>query len=239
MAQPKTGSRKVILDMTVIPSAPPLSERGGGEDDIPVAHASLDGRPPNIDSPHAAAKAVQPGNLAAGSVSPGSSCPPGMVAKSVTTTYPDGRTVTVTEYVPLDQVPEGAAVSQAPVAASMARPGERAAPAVNQSAYHPPRRDLGTRPATVTCPYCQHTGKTRINHNCGDCSECFDHQPAWVRRFHLTFLLQAWISIILLLLCCFPLFWIPLICPSCQDVEHSCSNCGRLVGKSNAECCNK
>mmetsp|Transcript_38370 Transcript_38370/g.91868 ORF Transcript_38370/g.91868 Transcript_38370/m.91868 type:complete len:210 (+) Transcript_38370:184-813(+) len=200
-----------------IPSAPPLSERGGDEEDIPIplAHATFDAPPNSHHVAASAVPAVQPENPEGSSVS----CPPGMVAKSVTTTYPDGRAVTVTEFVPIDQVPAGQAVTHAPVATSMARPGEgaNAAPAANQSTHHPPRRDLGTRPASVTCPYCQHTGKTRINHNCGDC---------------------AWIAVILLLLFCWPLFWLPLVCQNCQDVEHSCSNCGKLVGKSNAECCN-
>ena len=150
-----------------IPSAPPLSERGGDEEDIPLAHATLDAPPAGH---HVAAAAVQPENPGGSPVS----CPPGMVAKSVTTSYPDGRSVTVTEFVPMDQVPAGQAVSHGPVAASAARPGAgaSAAPAANPSGHHPPRRDLGTRPATVTCPYCQHTGRTRTNHNCGDCSEC-------------------------------------------------------------------
>mmetsp|Transcript_5656 Transcript_5656/g.13114 ORF Transcript_5656/g.13114 Transcript_5656/m.13114 type:complete len:208 (-) Transcript_5656:411-1034(-) len=198
-----------------IPSAPPLSELGrGGKEDIPLVQASLEG-PPNSSHP-VATDAIQPENLA------GSSLPPGMmVAKSVTTTYPDGRT-TVTEYAPMNQGPTVSRAS-APVAASMARPGDgegvaAAAPAVNQSTY--PRRDLGTRPATVTCPYCRHTGKTRIDRIvCGE---------------------SSWMSIAVVspCICCWPLFWIPFICPVFQDVEHSCSNCGKLVGKSNAECCN-
>ncbi|EJK68965.1 hypothetical protein THAOC_09822, partial [Thalassiosira oceanica] len=143
-----------------IPSAPPLSELGrGGKEDIPLVHASLEG-PPNSSHP-VATDAIQPENLA------GSSAPPGMmVAKSVTTTYPDGRT-TVTEYAPMDQ---GQTVSRAPapVAGSMARPGDgedvAAAPAVNQSTY--PRRDLGTRPATVTCPYCRLHGEDSDRSHC-------------------------------------------------------------------------
>ena len=42
--------------------------------------------------------------------------------------------------------------------------------AVLTSGYHPPRRDLGSRPVNVTCPYCTRTGKTRTNYNCGDVS---------------------------------------------------------------------
>lgn len=199
-----------------IPSAPPLSERGGDEEDIPIplAHATFDAPPNSHHVAASAVPAVQPENPEGSSVS----CPPGMVAKSVTTTYPDGRT-TVTEYAPMNQGPTVSRAS-APVAASMARPGDgegvaAAAPAVNQSTY--PRRDLGTRPATVTCPYCRHTGKTRIDHIvCGE---------------------SSWMSIAVVspCICCWPLFWIPFICPVFQDVEHSCSNCGRRVGKSKAE----
>ena len=43
--------------------------------------------------------------------------------------------------------------------------------AVLTSGYHPPRRDLGSRPVNITCPYCTRTGKTRTNYNCGDVSK--------------------------------------------------------------------
>jgi len=133
--------------------------------------------------------------------------PPGMIAKTVTTNYPDGRQVTTTEYQPAaaSTVANGAAPASSPTPAN---------PAASQ--YHAPRRDLGARPISITCPYCGQTGRTRTNHNCGDCTL---------------------VTVIVLLLFCFPFFWVPFICPSCQDTEHHCSNCGRLVGKSRAECC--
>ena len=133
--------------------------------------------------------------------------------------------------------------------------------AVLTSGYHPPRRDLGSRPVNVTCPYCTRTGKTRTNYNCGDVSKERMHICSHIHMIcnclyflfftplsytclimmymfsSLTFTQCTLISVIILLLFCLPFFWIPFICPSCQDVEHHCSNCGRLVGKSRAECC--
>mmetsp|Transcript_35021 Transcript_35021/g.84539 ORF Transcript_35021/g.84539 Transcript_35021/m.84539 type:complete len:177 (-) Transcript_35021:1547-2077(-) len=163
------------------PSAPPINA-------VPVVSAI----------PIASAGMPVAASVAATSLPSSAPKPAGMMAKTVTTTYSDGRQVTTTEY-------------QQPGAA----PAASAAPTPSQ-AYQPPRRDLGSRPVNVTCPYCSHTGKTRVNHNCGDCT---------------------WISVIVLLLCCFPFFWIPFICPNCQDVEHHCSNCGKQVGKSRADCC--
>jgi len=139
---------------------------------------------------------------------PAKSCPPGMKMKTVTTTYPDGRKVTTTEFVP-----EGGGTA----AASAAPATTTATPAVAASTYHPPRRDLGSAQATVQCPYCNHNGVTRTNQQCGECT---------------------WISVIILLLLCFPFAWIPLVCPSCYDTEHFCRNCGKQVGLSKADCCN-
>ena len=139
---------------------------------------------------------------------PAKSCPPGMKMKTVTTTYPDGRKVTTTEFVP-----EGGGTA----AASAAPPTATATPAAAASTYHPPRRDLGSAQATVQCPYCNHNGVTRTNQQCGECT---------------------WISVIILLLLCFPFAWIPLVCPSCYDTEHFCRNCGKQVGWSKADCCN-
>lgn len=126
---------------------------------------------------------------------------PGMSMVTKTTKYPDGREVTTTEYVPNDSVAAPAAAS---VAASLP---------INANLG---RRDLGSRPVSVTCPSCQHTGLTKTNEQCGACT---------------------WISAILLLFFCFPLFWVPFVCPSCYDVEHFCRNCGKRVGWSQAECC--
>lgn len=131
---------------------------------------------------------------------PSQKCPPGMSMKTVTTTYPDGRKVTTTEFVPT-------------ATAATATP----APAPAASTYHPPRHDLGSAQVTVQCPYCNHNGVTRTNQQCGECT---------------------WISVIILLLLCFPFAWIPLVCSSCQDTDHYCRNCGKQVGFSKADCCN-
>mmetsp|Transcript_7772 Transcript_7772/g.12814 ORF Transcript_7772/g.12814 Transcript_7772/m.12814 type:complete len:174 (+) Transcript_7772:35-556(+) len=166
------------------PTAPPL-----GEEEIPVVAATA--IPATTYVPTASATAYVADTTTAPAPRPGMT----MVTK--TTTYPDGRKVTTTEYTPN----------------STAAP---APPAANAQ-HHPPRRDLKSQPCSVTCPYCQHTGLTKTNQQCGECT---------------------WISAILLLLFCFPLFWVPFVCPSCYDTEHFCRNCGKVVGWSRAECCN-
>mmetsp|Transcript_31011 Transcript_31011/g.56792 ORF Transcript_31011/g.56792 Transcript_31011/m.56792 type:complete len:192 (+) Transcript_31011:211-786(+) len=185
-----------------VPSAPPRPDDDFGYT-VPMAKATpvvATAVPGSISPPAANASMMA------------STVPPGMIAKTVTTSYPDGRQVTTTEYVPAAGASSGAAASTA----IGGRPAAtQATNAVSQ--HHPPRRDLGARPMNVTCPYCNATGKTRVNQNCGDCTI---------------------ISVIVLLLFCFPFFWVPFICPSCMDSEHHCSNCGRIVGKSRAECCN-
>mmetsp|Transcript_26427 Transcript_26427/g.41468 ORF Transcript_26427/g.41468 Transcript_26427/m.41468 type:complete len:185 (+) Transcript_26427:68-622(+) len=175
------------------PSAPPLDD-----EEIPVVVATA--IPTTADVP---TTSVTASVLSANTQPQPAAAPPGMSMVSKTTTYPDGRTVTITEYVPKN-----------PNAAPGPSPPAPARPAA--TAHRPPRRDLGSRPCSVTCPSCHHTGLTKINQQCGACT---------------------WISAILLLLFCFPLFWVPFVCPSCYDTEHFCRNCGRRVGWTQAECC--
>lgn len=176
-------------------------------DDVPVVKASMEASSPDVFVPTASAVATALPSASAPPPRPppNAAVPAGMMGKTVTTTYSDGRQVTTTEY-------------QQPGASSSAgaRPAASAAPSPAASHYHPPRTDLGSRPASVTCPYCTSTVTTRTNHNCGDCTI---------------------ISVIILLLFFWPLFWVPFVSPSCQDVEHKCSNCNRMVGKTRAECC--
>jgi len=115
---------------TVAASAPPLDN----DEEIPCVVASA--------IPMSSSVPPQPTDI-----------PPGMVAKTKTTTYSDGRVVQETTYQPASSV--------------AAQPTQHTAAA---SSYHPPRRDLGSRPVNVTCPYCSQTGKTRTNYNCGDCT---------------------------------------------------------------------
>eukprot|EP00986_Skeletonema_menzelii_P021288 scaffold33911_cov154-Skeletonema_menzelii.AAC.2 len=115
------------------PTAPPL-----GEEEIPVVAATA--IPATTYVPTASATAYVADTTTAPAPRPGMS----MVTK--TTTYPDGRKVTTTEYTPN----------------STAAP---APPAANAQ-HHPPRRDLKSQPCSVTCPYCQHTGLTKTNQQC-------------------------------------------------------------------------
>lgn len=137
------------------PSAPPLNDVENNIGSIPVVQA--------IPGPSSAHVAI----------------PAGMVAKSVTTTYSDGRQETVTEF----QNP-----GPSPVTGMV--------PPVTVSQHHPPRLDLGARPIKVTCPYCNQTDVTRTRSQFGVCTI---------------------ISVVVLLFCFFPLFWVPFICPSVSD----------------------
>lgn len=70
----------------------------------------------------------------------------------------------------------------------------------------PPR--MGRLSTTHTCQFCQHTGPTYVKEKFGTC---------------------AIIAIVVLVLCFWPLFFLPLIMPSCKDKEHICTNCQRVV----------
>ena len=208
------------------PSAPSLNDVENNIGSIPVVQATPDPR-----SSHVAIPAI----------------PAGMVAKSITTTYSDGRQETITELVNPGASTITGAVPTSPTPAA----------SVTVSQYHPPRVDLGARPIKITCPYCNQTEVTKTRSQFGVCTI---------------------ISVVVLVICFFPLFWVPFICPSvssplifiltinlvkslltaafprifycgiqqlsimmgisqCLDYEHICRKCGRLVGKSKAECC--
>lgn len=155
------------------PSAPPLSES------IPVvsAYAVPNDQPAATSNPPASSVSMPrpPPNVAV---------PKGMVAKTVTTKYADGREVTVTEFVSAE-ASNGAAAP--PATTSIATPN---VPTQNNASMSP-RRDLGSIPVTFTCPFCSHAGPTRTRSDCGDCT---------------------WISVIIMLLVCFPFFWVPFVC---------------------------
>ena len=78
--------------------------------------------------------------------------------------------------------------------------------------------DLGRIPLEYTCPFCSHTGRTKVTH-----------------EFSTG-------SLIYIVAACF-LFWPAVFCVCCckelQDSTHRCKNCGRVVGRtpSYAECC--
>ncbi|KAL7526714.1 hypothetical protein ACHAXR_001617 [Thalassiosira sp. AJA248-18] len=128
------------------PSAPPMDD--GMDEEIPVVKATAVPMSSAASVPLAMSTSVPPPATA-----PNASVPAGMVAKSVTTTYADGRQVTVTEY----QQPGASSSTGANPAAAAASSATAAIVA--------PRRNLGARPVNIACPYCNQTAKTRINHN--------------------------------------------------------------------------
>ncbi|KAF4696650.1 hypothetical protein FOZ60_016661 [Perkinsus olseni] len=65
-------------------------------------------------------------------------------------------------------------------------------------------------PTTVKCPYCQHTGPTKV-----------DHQVS----------AGSWICVAILALLFFPLAWLPCCCQSCQQADHKCASCNTKVGE--------
>jgi len=109
------------------------------------------------------------------------------VAKVVTTTYEDGRQVTVTEFQPGMSTAAGPAAAPLPPA-----PAPAAAPGAILCERVILRRDLGARPVMLTCGHCHHTGITNTTSSLGACA------------FISTFALIFWF---------FPLFWLPFVCP--------------------------
>ena len=161
------------------PSAPPLSET-----DIPVVTAYAIN-----DLPAVAPTANTSLSLNEAASFPPRSGPPGMVTKTTTTTtYSDGRKVTVTEH----QYPM---TNKASISAT---------PSPANTISITPHRNLGSAPVTFTCPFCSHVGPTRTRSVCGDCT---------------------WISVIILLLICFPLFWVPLVCNSVSIIATFFIHC--------------
>lgn len=69
-------------------------------------------------------------------------------------------------------------------------------------------RGLGLYPKQITCPYCHRDGKTNI-HTSAD--------------------MATIITIIVLLMLFWPIFWLPLVLPGCKKVEHFCQFCHRKV----------
>ncbi|KAL7517517.1 hypothetical protein ACHAWX_002436, partial [Stephanocyclus meneghinianus] len=84
--------------------------------------------------------------------------PPGMLARTTTTKYPDGREVTLTEFVPAASVPASTAF------ASVSAPPPTRAPTVGI------RSDLGYDPVSITCQYCNEQTPTRTVKDIGACT---------------------------------------------------------------------
>jgi hypothetical protein len=110
------------------------------------------------------------------------------VAKVVTTTYEDGRQVTVTEFQQpgMSTAAGPAAAPLPPALAPAAAPGAVLCERVIL------RRDLGARPVMLTCGHCHHTGITNTTSSLGACA------------IISTFALMCWFC---------PLFWLPFVCP--------------------------
>ena len=130
-----------------------------------------------------------------------------VLSKSITTTYSDGRQETVTEY----SHPQSDRVVSPTETISSSHTAS-----VSTSPFFPPETNLGDRKVVFTCPYCSHNDWTKTRRVCG--------KGSWIKCGILTVFF-------------FPLFWVPLLCPSCKDTKHYCKNCGRVVGKSKSECC--
>ncbi|CAD8164139.1 unnamed protein product [Paramecium octaurelia] len=71
-------------------------------------------------------------------------------------------------------------------------------------------------PIQIKCQFCQQVGITRIQNRIGDGTIC---------------------ASILVLLLCWPLFWLPCCLEDCQDRIHLCQSCGKVVGKKKYEVC--
>ena len=60
------------------------------------------------------------------------------------------------------------------------------------------------------CPYCNYQGRTEIDESNGTC---------------------VLIAVVLLVVLCWPLFWIPLCFDcGCKNIDHYCKQCNRKIG---------
>ncbi|KAM3131506.1 hypothetical protein pb186bvf_016436 [Paramecium bursaria] len=88
---------------------------------------------------------------------------------------------------------------------------------LNQVSYTPPPYNLSNTasghrlPVQIKCPYCHVTTFTQIESSVGG-GACL------------------WTVIVLLL--CWPCFFIPLIMDDCRDIIHRCASCGSDVGQT-------
>jgi hypothetical protein len=77
---------------------------------------------------------------------------------------------------------------------------------------------LGRSSVPIQCPHCHQNTRTIVSSTI----DCFT------------------ISMCILLLICFwPLFWLPFVIPDCKTTDHNCASCGRKVGTEPAcaDCC--
>mmetsp|Transcript_2248 Transcript_2248/g.3523 ORF Transcript_2248/g.3523 Transcript_2248/m.3523 type:complete len:167 (-) Transcript_2248:152-652(-) len=74
-------------------------------------------------------------------------------------------------------------------------------------------RGFGRDPCATTCPNCNQQTRTRVTHTIDS----------------VTIL-----AVVLLLLFFWPLFWLPLVIPSCKSSEHYCRNCNYRIAKEDA-----
>ena len=61
----------------------------------------------------------------------------------------------------------------------------------------------------MECPYCHYDGMHHIS-----------------KKVSLT----GWVLFLLLLLFCFPLFWLPFVLSGCKDETRKCGSCGARLG---------
>jgi len=109
-----------------------------------------------------------------------------------------------------------------PVAVAAAQPAggtHMTSTAAAAAAANPPPPilpTLGRLPSNHTCQYCQHTGQTQVKEKLGNC---------------------AIIALVIFIICFLPLFWLPLVMPSCKDKQHVCANCQRIVSLTSKIAC--
>ncbi|CAD8077409.1 unnamed protein product [Paramecium sonneborni] len=71
-------------------------------------------------------------------------------------------------------------------------------------------------PVQIKCQFCQQVGITIVENRIGNGTIC---------------------ASILVLLLCWPLFWLPCCLEDCKDKIHLCQNCGKIVGQKEYELC--
>lgn len=107
-----------------------------------------------------------------------------------------------------DPVSEESPLEQMAAAAQSNTPGARpqyAAPAQQFQNQVP----ASPNPGGFTCPFCHRQGP-----------------PIITKKISTS----GWILFIVLLLCCFPLCWLPFVMDGCKDEERKCAGCGTKLG---------
>mmetsp|Transcript_3849 Transcript_3849/g.7655 ORF Transcript_3849/g.7655 Transcript_3849/m.7655 type:complete len:164 (+) Transcript_3849:81-572(+) len=134
---------------------------------------------------------------------------PGALAQEVTQ-YSQPQQPQIVYAQPMQQEPP----KQQPNMAVIPAAGPLATPVATPAVISPVNMGgLGKDPVRITCPYCQQTAVTRTSNTIDACTV---------------------VSVIVLLIVFWPIFWIPFLGNCCKTTNHHCGHCHRKVGQTSA-----